>query len=51
MDGLVPLVGRASDVSALKRRGCIVPFVEAYKGRVLEEVKINAVMTVQKCVT
>jgi hypothetical protein len=47
VDGLVPPVGRASAVSVSKSRGWIVPLVEAYKGRVLDEVKMNAVVTVK----
>ena len=46
VDELVPPVGRTSAVSASKRRGWIVPFVEAYKGRVFDDVKINAVVTI-----
>lgn len=42
-----PLAGIGRELSSWNKSDCMVPFIEAYKGNVLDEVKMNDVATAQ----
>lgn len=48
VDGTVLVPGMGREVLVSNKRVCIVPFVEAYSGSVLDEVKMNVVVTIMR---